>query len=352
MSFRLTCLLKIARKNPRWRRAGPCSVIVMLLSFSTGARAQQAHAQLSASSCIEGATVVPLLGGNGDSPIIPVKAGSSPAAMFVSPAFSHILVHDHDRIWFPQGPAQQVVAQDGNRVIAEHTEIDSLTIGAVSLPMVPALLLDGEAKHSADGLPVLGIIGRDILAHVEVLLDVPHRTLALFQWSRRKGCGETPAPIFTGDVYTVPMDSDAGIQVRIGPASARLRLDPDLAVSVLPRPDAHAAGVSDEILSHDPRVTARYVSIQAGARHRFPTVTIGAESLSGFDFVIEDSIRNGALGENFFEGVVALLDFPHGRFIFQPTDDRNDAPVLHLHFDQSRQGYTAVREQQGKPDHQ
>lgn len=339
-------LIKVAKK--RISRLGalwcPMTIIVMLFGVD-------AHAQQSVSSCIDGATVVPLLGGNGDSPIIPVKVASSPAAMFVSPALKHVFIRDHGAIWFPSGPTQRLIAQDGNIAITKHTEIDNLEIGEVSLPAVPALLLDGNTTHSAGGLPVLGLIGRDILGQAEVLLDVPHRKLALFHWHESKECGKTLAPIFSGDVYDVPMDSDGGIRVQIGDTSTRLQLDPDLAISVLPRSDAHDAGVSDKMLSQDPRVTTRYESITVGARHRFQEVDIGKDTLPDFDFVVQDNIRNGALGENFFEGVVALLDFPHGRLIFQPTALRNDAPILHLHFDETHQGYTSVQEYQGVPEH-
>lgn len=329
-------------------RYGARAWLMIAVVFSVCAAA---HAQPSASTCIDGATVVPLLGGNGDSPIIPVKIGSSPAAMFVSPALRHVFVRDHGAIWFPSGPTQQLRAQDGNIAVTEQTEIDNLKVGGVSLSAIPASLLDGDATHSAGGLPVLGLIGRDILGHAEVLLDVPHRKLALFHWHTGKGCAETPASIFSGDVYDIPMDSDGGIRVRIGDTSTRLQLDPDLAISVLPRSDAHDAGTSDKILSQDPHVTTRYESITVGERHRFHDVEIGNDALPTFDFVVQDNIRNGALGENFFEGVVALLDFPHGRLIFQPTHLRNDAPVLHLHFDETHQGYTSVHEYQGVPEH-
>jgi len=270
--------------------------------------------------------------------------------MYVSPALKHVFVRDHGKMWFPSGPTERLRAQDGNIAVTERTEIDNLDIGGVLLPEVPASLLDGDATHSANGLPVLGLIGRDILGHAEVLLDVPHRKLALFHWHEGKGCSETPASIFSGDVYDVPLDSDGSIQVKIGSTSTRLQLDPDLAISVLPRSDAHGAGVSDEMLSQDARVTTRYESITVGAKHRFQEVDIGKGALPDFDFVVQDNIRNGALGENFFEGVVALLDFPHGRFIFQPTDLRNNAPVLHLHFDETHQGYTSVHEHQGVPE--
>ncbi|GBR11151.1 hypothetical protein AA21952_3279 [Acetobacter oeni LMG 21952] len=268
--------------------------------------------------------------------------------MYLSPALKRVFVRDYDDIWFPPGAAEPLRAQDENIVVTERTVIDSLEIGGLSLSQVPASLLNGEAHHNAGGLPVIGLIGRDILRHAELLLDVPHGKLALFRWNPKKECGETPAAIFSGEVYDVPMDDGVSIQVRTGAVSRRLRLDPDLAISVMPRSDAHDAGVSDEMLARDQHETIRYESILRGQRHRFGAVGIGTDTLTAFDFLVQDTIRGGALGENFFEGVVALFDFPHGRFIFQPTDDRNTAPVLHLHFDQSRLGYASVHEARGK----
>lgn len=301
----------------------------------------------SPSECVEGATVVSLMGGSGDSPIIPVKVGTASAAMFVSPALQHVFVRDSGNIWFPSGPTQQMRAQDGNITVSERTEIDNLQIGDVSLSEVPASLLDEDATHSAGGLPVIGLIGRDILEHAEVLLDVPHKKLALFRWHSRDGCSETPASIFSGTVYEVPMDSDGGIQAVVDGTSVRLQLDPDLKTSVLPRSIAYDAGVSDEMLAQDPRVTTQYEAITIGAKHQFKEINLGGDVLHNFDFIVQNNIHGGALGENFFSGMVALLDFPHGRLIFQPTDLRNDAPVLHLHFDESHQGFTSVHETQG-----
>ncbi|MBR0559777.1 pepsin/retropepsin-like aspartic protease family protein [Neokomagataea anthophila] len=334
------------KKNPDGNKA-TWSPICVLLSIITLFATTPGHAAPSTSSCIEGATVVPLMGGDGDSPIIPVMVGTSLAAMFVSPALQHVFVRDTGAIWFPPGPTQQMRAQDGNITVTERTKIDNLQIGEVSLPEVPASLLDGDATHSAGGLPVVGLIGRDLLEHVEVLFDVPHKKLALFRWHSRNGCSETPASIFSGTVYEVPMDSDGGIPVVINGASERLQLDPDLKTSVLPRSAAYDAGVSDEMLAQDPRVTTQYEAITIGAKHQFKEINLGGDILRDFDFIVQNNIRGGALGENFFSGMVALLDFPHGRLIFQPTDLRNDAPILHLHFDESHQGFASVHESQG-----
>ncbi|QDH25520.1 hypothetical protein D5366_10190 [Neokomagataea tanensis] len=238
-------------------------------------------------------------------------------------------------------------AQDNNIVTTERTEIDNLQIGEVSLSDVPASLLDEDTTSKAGELPVIGLIGRDLLEHVEVLFDVPHKKLALFQWNSRDGCSGTPDSIFSGTVYKIPMDSDGGIQAVVDGTSVRLQLDPDLKTSVLPRSAAYDAGVSDEMLDKDPRVTTQYAAITIGAKHRFKKINLGGRIISNFDFIVQNNIRDGALGENFFSGMIALLDFPHGQLIFQPTDSRNHAPTLHLHFDQSRQGFTSVHETQG-----
>lgn len=327
------------------RAAWPVPALLALVAWPNGARAG-----MPAASCIRGAAVVPLLGGRGDSPIIPIGVNGRAAAAYVSPAFRHVFIHDYGPIWFPAGPTQPLTAQDGHIVNSRPTEIDDLTIGPVDVASVAATLLDGPAQHMVGGRPILGVLGRDLFSRVDVLLDMPHRTLALFTWSGARSCGDDPARIFSGDVYALPMDDGGAVHARIGQTVARLELDPDLGTSVLPASEARDAGVSDASLAADPRITTQYASIVMGYKHEFKGVMLGSYAVPAFDFIVQRDIRDGALGQNFFEGVVALLDFPHGRLVFQPTADRDSTAPLHLHFDMPRQGTASVREGAGHID--
>nr|WP_294915902.1 hypothetical protein [uncultured Neokomagataea sp.] len=283
----------------------------------------------------------------GDSPVIPVTVNDVAAAFFVSPALKHVFVHNAGDLWFPSGARQFLRAQDGNVVSYENTYIDQLKIGDVSLPLVPVLRGDGDAMQSVEKRPILGILGRDFLKNSEVLLDVPHRRFALFQWQNVAGCGDDLSRLFQGTSYALGMDSDAGVRVQFGRDVLRFQLDPDLEWSVMPLSEAHDVGVSDEMLQDDPHETTHYVRTLLGFRHHFRGVQVGGYNMPALDVVVQDGIQNGALGANFFALNVVLFDFPHGRLVFQPTGDRNEMPNLHVHFDQAQSFMTSVTEKNG-----
>lgn len=264
--------------------------------------------------------------------------------MFVSPGLRPVLIRNHGETWFPLGPTQPLIAQDGQPVITHHTEIDSIQIGTLSLSMVPASLLEHDATRMVGTRPLLGLLGYEFFRGAELLLDIPHGTLAIFHWSSRKECGNSPARIFSSAFSSVKMDDTAHIAVQIGPITRPFKLDPDLGISVIPYADARDAGVSKASLTEDARIATRYATVQLGSRHRFDQVEIGSYTMTNVPLVVQRNLLAGALGEDFFSGIVALFDFPHNRFIFQQTTDRNTAPELHLHFDESHEGFTSVKE--------
>jgi len=308
-----------------------------------------AHADTLSSSCITGAVVLPLLGGRGDAPIIPVEVNGHPAALYVTPGFAHMFIHNAGSLWFPLGPEQVMRAQDGNLSYVRDTQINSLKLGQIELTMLPAELLSGDAQHKVGDRPIIGLLGHDYLKSVELLVDMPHRKLAIFKWSKKAACGTDLSTLFDGNVTTLRMDSDAGVDVGVGSALPRMSLDPDLEESVLPLSMARTLGATDEALASDEKVTTKYVSRVMGRDHKFTQVRFGNYTLPSFNFLVQDRILQGAIGQNFFENVVALFDFPHGRFLFQSTEDRDDTPPLHLHFDAAREGHAAVHETHGRP---
>ncbi len=327
--------------TPARRTIGGALFLAALLAPSTASHAQT---PLPPSACIEGATVVPLLGGQNDAPLIPVHIEDLDAAMFVSPGLRPVLIRNHGDTWFPLGPRQPLMAQDGELVITHHTVIDDIQIGTLSLSMVPASLLEYDATRMVGTRPLLGLLGYEFFTGAELLLDIPHGKLAIFRWSDKKECGDSPARIFSGAFSSVKMDSTTHIAVQIGPITRRFKLDPDLGVSVIPYADARDAGVSKADLAEDARIATRYATVQLGSRHRFDQVAIGSYTMTDIPLVVQKHLFSGALGEDFFSGIVALFDFPHCRFIFQPTTDRNTAPELHLHFDESHEGSTSIQE--------
>jgi len=291
--------------------------------------------------------VLPLLGGSGDSPIIPVEVNEKSAAMFLSPGLIHVLVRNGGGLFYRSGTSFQMKAQDGKLADADNTVIDTLRLSNVRLYQVPAALIRGTDTRHIGGLPITGFLGRDFLQNAEILLDVPHAKVALFHWRDGPGCDVGPSLLFEGAVYAVPMDSDARLQLKIGKTEVKAQLDPDLETSVLPKNIAVEAGMSDSDLNRGKKNITIYESIVVGQQHIFNDVQIGAFRDQTMNFIVQKDLERATLGGDFFANKTVLFDFPHNMFIFQSSADQNDHPVLHLHFDETREGTTSVEEGKG-----
>ncbi|MFT9297491.1 MAG: hypothetical protein ABF542_05200 [Gluconobacter sp.] len=93
--------------------------------------------------------ILPLLGGEGDAPRIPVKTNGKPAAMYVSPAFDNIYVQNFEGIQFPKGyDDAKFVISGAYKESAFHSNIDELVLDDIPLKDVDVVLL---AKASTQG---------------------------------------------------------------------------------------------------------------------------------------------------------------------------------------------------------
>ncbi|WP_231875906.1 hypothetical protein [Gluconobacter japonicus] len=166
------------------RLMGVCLVVLNIGKASTQ------ETQKSSDDCIKAAVVLPLLGGPGDAPIIPVKVNGVDAAMYVSPMFGRVMVHDAGKLWFPRGAEMLLKAQNGAVTLTSRTLLDDVQIGPMDLGAMPANLLDGQAEHSVDGRPLIGMLGlgSDVFSGTDVLFDIPNGKLAFLKFRTDKAC--------------------------------------------------------------------------------------------------------------------------------------------------------------------
>ncbi|WP_336945498.1 hypothetical protein [Asaia sp. HN010] len=331
----------------RMRLLSHCLILPLALVLSDSTRAQGKarllEAEQIADRCVTGSAILPLLGGPSDAPIIPVTINDHPAAMFVSPLFGHLFVHNAGDIWFNQGITHPMIAQDYVPVLSEQTKIDTLQIGPIMLHDLIAERLDGEARHSISDRPLIGMIGRPLFKKLLLMLDVPHEKLGLMIWRNSPDCSSGPSAIFTRTPQILAMDDRARVMAQIDGRKLRLTLDPDLGMNTLPVSDpANSASTGD--LAHDPQVVTRFGAITRGARHVFHSFRLGEKQLGPTEFLVLENIDEGTLGESFFQHNVVLFDFPDGQFLFAPSEPRVFQPNLGLHFDETHQGYTSVKE--------
>lgn len=336
------------RKGSLWRAALWLVLFSVLSLRDRTAAAETSPAALA--PCIEGAITLPLLGGRGDSPIIPATVNGHDVAFYLTPIFSHSFIRAAPGLWFPKHAEVRLVGQDGAPTTMHWTSVDRIVLDHTTLEDVPMLELEREATSHVGNRPVIGVIGRDLLEHLNLLLDMPHRQVALVKWKKPLSglCATAPERLLGDNVVTTPL-LGGGDSIRLvdGSVGITLALDPDLSENVLLQEDATSLGVSAAELRNDVRMTTKYVGVVAGYRHVFPGFTIGNYRTGPLPAVVQERVDTAALGHPFFEKIVALFDFPTHRFLFVPTEDRDDTPSLHLHFDRSFVPVTHVGERRG-----
>lgn len=304
---------------------------------------------MDVSDCIVASIVLPLLGGQGDSPLIAARVNGEKAAFYVSPAFSRILVHDTADLWFPRGGDAPLMAQNGELIVTSRTGLDDLQLGELNFHGVPANLLEGPARHQINGLPIIGMLGLggNVFDTTSILLDVPHRKIALLRFRGTAACRTAPERLMGPDAYGSDVSADGRMAVTIGHHSREMALDPDLSETVMPQSWANDAGVTPDELSHDPIVTTRYVGISVGRRHAVTNMDVGSHALPAFSVLFQSSLEKGAFGLPFFEHSAVLLDRQNAHVFVLPEEGKPLEAGHHLHFDESHQGQTAVSQKSG-----
>ncbi|WP_215746579.1 hypothetical protein [Gluconobacter sp. P1C6_b] len=241
------------------------------------------------------------------------------------------------------------MAQNGELTITSRTGLEELQLGALDLHGVPANLLEGPARHQINGLPIIGMLGLggDVFEKTSVLLDVPHRKIALLRFRRTAACRTAPASLMGPDAYGSDLSAAGRLAVTIGHRSREMTLDPDLSETVMPESWVSDAGVTSADLRHDPIVTTRYVGISVGHRHSVTDVNVGSHVLPTLNVLFQSSLENGAFGLPFFEHSAVLIDRQNAQVFVLPEDAKPLEAGHHLHFDESHQGQTAITQKSG-----
>ncbi|MFC0500691.1 hypothetical protein [Asaia krungthepensis] len=299
-----------------------------------------------AETCVESATTLPLLGGPDDAPVIPVRIEGKDAAMVVSPLFGHLFVRNAGAIWFEQGPTHKMIAQDHAVTLTEITKVDTLEIGPIVLHDLLAERLEDAPIRLVKGRPLVGVIGRPLLQHFRLMLmlDVPHEKLGLLVWRDAPQCAAGPQGLFTRKPVVIDLDADARITALIDNHPVRIRLDPDLVRSALPRDVVLGTLATAGDLGQDQPVVTQFGTMERGVRHRFKSLRLGSRDLGATEFLVLENLDEGALGASFFRREVTLIDFDHGKFLFAPATSQVNQPDLGLHFDASHEGIATVHD--------
>ncbi len=336
------------KKRPRLPRI--CMSLLGLLSAISAPAAMCTDV----SACIDTATILPLLGGRGDSPIIPVIVGPRDAAMFLTfDSTSNMVWNTHDVGFPPTGGLVRFQKDDGTELHPSQTKLENFQIGQSGPSNIAAVLLDRAPEQSVAGRSIIGVLGREAFSHGQVLLDEPHGKLAFIEISDRKACASTEQDLLGGNAQSVPL-MDGGIipsaiPVTIDHKTRLAGLDPDLTDNAVPADWIDPSHLPAETLKTAPAVQTRYLDTMVwGKRIALPDYAIGDAPGHTMMVVVEPKILRAVLGAPFFAHRMVLFDYPNRRVLFQSIDTETLPPAKHLHFDISTATNVSVRNRMGQ----
>ncbi|GBQ32389.1 hypothetical protein HLH34_04640 [Gluconacetobacter azotocaptans] len=299
--------------------------------------------------CISAATVLPLLGGVGDSPLVEAKFDGMRGALFVSPQYGKFLVRNvSDNFWFADDGSVTAIGIDRQRESAELTHLDRLQFGTLELHDLKALIVERAFPVRVDGLPIVGIIGREFLDEYGLieLIDIPHRKLAFYHWDHDR-CGSS-ARLLGADAHVANLYEDDAVDGTIAGKKVRIHFDPDLGRDMLPLNEAKRLGFTERALKMRPQVMLDFVGANHGYLSEKVAVSVANFDLPRQDFLITENIERISLGWQFFQKRTVMFDFKYRTFgTVDVSDPEPLPPAMHLHFDSYSITNVGVRENTG-----
>ena len=260
--------------------------------------------------------------------------------MFFSPGFAPLLFRNNRTITFNKYRDIEFRQQDGDVGTAFTSVGWGLSIDHQKPSDRKGYLLPEPDNRSVNGLPIVGMLGRDILPDGAVVnLDLPGRRVTI-------SAPPVNCPTFSRPLLAHSIDMQQEIllvPIKINGTLVDAVLEPDLPVSILPREVARKTGISDADLENDPSVVTKFGRGVLGRRHQVNTLDVGDVQLQKFAFDVEDNVTNAMLGANFFDFGQGIFDFQNQKFLFKQTTRILPAPT-NMHFDQTKVVYIRIDE--------
>ncbi|MBV1833112.1 hypothetical protein [Novacetimonas pomaceti] len=296
------------------------------------------------SRCITGSVVLPLLGGAGDGPIIPVRVNDHDVGMYISPDYDKIYVRETRDIRFPDKEMPATLDLNGYHYEeVDYIGIKDLQIGGADLGAVNGILIRGGSVQSAGGRPVIGVIGQMVLSRMLVLLDMPHGEVMYITTSDNAGCDDVGQQILGDKARSVRLDGDFQIPAVIDGKKRWFSMNPDLDVTSVPTSWDDLPEVAHPTLVRAEKTITRFDRfLTAGREVKIKDFEIGGERIKDDTVVLQRDIMTGHIGMPFFADRVVLFDYPHGRFYFKSTTAGPRPAGHHLHFTQTFTTHVSV----------
>lgn len=328
-----------------------CKRFVSLFAFWLLMSAQVSHAeQIDKSDCIVTTFSLPLLGGEGDSPIIPIRIDGRNAAMYLSPDYDRIYVRDSKEFQFDDSfDRVQVTINGYHTEEATRIDIDRVQIADSKPGPVSAILLPDEKSQYVGDVPIVGVLGSAIFHNFEVVLDIPHRKATFFTILQNADCKGAMEYLVNPKAHSVALNDQYQIPVTIDQKRKWATLDPDFPLTVFPGDWDDLPELADGKVDKGKRSVTHYGPfLSVGHRLSISDFQIGDEKIEENSVLVQDDVRGATVGIPFFANRSVLFDFPHHHFYFMSSSSVVPEKGHNLHFNQTIYSNTDVHESKGQ----
>ncbi len=261
---------------------------------------------------------------------VPVEVDGTRAFFFVDTGASTTTLSEQlaDRLSLPRDfdRSADVVGVGGVEsrltiVRANEVSLQAVHIQKQSFPVA------AFAESMADGSPVGGLIGADILSRFDLDLDLPDRRLVLWTVA---GCSEV-RPDWPGDAAGTPLQvapsRHASIPVRIDGASLDLLIDTGAPTLILSSRAAARAGATPDVLEENRRMVGHGVNDRAfdARMHIFGRVEVAGQVFGDVRAIVVAPSRvptgDGLLGLEFLKRARVWLSYGTSTLFVQKSND-------------------------------
>jgi predicted aspartyl protease len=167
-------------------------------------------------------------------------------------------------------------------------ELGGVALRRQSLARDATIRVATLSRTAASGRRIDGLLGRDFLSVFDLALDLPHRSLTLYDVH---DCAGRFLP-WSGDYLSVPVESTAGsalvVPVELDGVPLRALLDSGAGSTLVAAPGMARLGLGMDRLKDDPSETANGVGPHTVTmwRHRFHALRIDGETFQSPVFVV------------------------------------------------------------------
>jgi len=346
-----SAMLRILAKHSGIRHMirGAFCLILSASASSSLAQGTSAQSQGAKPDCIEGAVTLPLLGGSGDSPIIPATLDGRPIALYFSHGFDGLYVGNMDGFDTYDTHQSRMITTNGVYTDPQPLiQAGHLAIGPLDMGTPDMIQLEDYPTQKIGSRPLIGVIGRAAFSKLAVLLDMPHSAFALIRFSRDSACRFAQAELIGTGAQALPLYGKGLISISIDGVERDFVLDSDAPVTTIPA--KWLAPVKDD--PADPTGNsgvALYGTIHSRLRRTtVKSLRLGDLSLGPMSVYAQDDLAMGLLGTDFFQTHIVLFDEPNDRVYVLPSAPLSQKPGNNLHFDRFRTGRTSVKDLSGR----